>query len=447
MFSPKQIARITQGKLLKQKSSKVMRVIHDSRMVEPGDLFVAVKGNRVDGHAFLKEAFHRGACAAIISDELATPEDGTNLILVDDVIDSLQKLAVAWRQELDATFVGITGTCGKTTTRSLLLHLLEEEMEVYSAPENYNTEIGLPLALLGMPRDARVGIYELGTIQPGEIITLARILAPKIGVITLAGRGHLTGFENIESVANEKWDLIRALPEDGAAFINIDSPPLAKLANTHTGKMTTVGLNKADLSAQVSYTDSRLVIDTKKPCLHLETRLLGKHNATNVLLAVAVALELGMLEERIEKRIKSFSAFPHRLNLAKAAFGYILDDSYNANPESTRAAIMTLADLRVPVKRKALVFGDMLDLGANSQKFHDEVIALCLELGIQPIFPVGRLATEAAKRASSTSSFIFCKRDNLASCISSSLADQTSLLLVKGSHGLGLTSIAQQLAI
>jgi UDP-N-acetylmuramoyl-tripeptide--D-alanyl-D-alanine ligase len=416
-------------------------------MVEPGDLFVAIKGNRVDGHAFLKQAFYRGACAALISDKSAITENATNLILVRNVVDSLQKLAVAWRQELDATFVGITGTCGKTTTRSLLVHLLEEETKVYSAPQNYNTEIGLPLALLEMPKDARVGVFELGTIKPGEIKMLASILEPRFGVITLAGRGHLTGLGNVESVANEKWDLIRALPKDGRAFINTDSPPLARLIKTYTGKMTPVGTRNADQSAQISYADNGLVIDTQKPRLHLETRLFGKHNATNILLAAAVALELGMSAETIEERIRTFSPFPHRLNLVEAAFGYILDDSYNANPESTTSALMTLAELKLPVDRRALVFGDMLDLGQNSQQLHDEVIAYCLKLGIKPIFPVGELATEAARRASSAGSFIFCKRDDLASCISSSLADKETILLVKGSHDIGLTSIVEQLAI
>jgi UDP-N-acetylmuramoyl-tripeptide--D-alanyl-D-alanine ligase len=446
VFSPKQIAQITSGKILKARNTGVTRAVHDSRVIKPGDLFIAIKGNRVDGHAFLEEAFRRGAHAALISDESSIPENASNLIIVDDVISSLHRLAAAWRQGLDAIFVGITGTCGKTTTRSLLFHLLEDEMEVYSALENYNTEIGLPLALLGMPRSAKVGIYELGTIQPGEIKTLAGLLACEIAVITLAGRGHLTGFGDVESVANEKWDLIRALPERGKAFVNVDSPALARLAEACNARIKTVGLSTADLSARISYKDSGLVIDTEKPKLHLETRLLGTHNATNALLAVAVALELGMKPQAIEERIKSFPPFAHRLNLVKAAFGYILDDSYNANPESMRAALMTLAGLKLPVGRKAFVFGDMLDLGKNSPDYHDEVIALALQLGISPIFPVGELTTEAAQRASLSECFVLCKKHDLKACITASLAGSPSVLLVKGSHDMGLTRVVEQLS-
>ncbi|HHR85813.1 MAG TPA: hypothetical protein ENL23_05645, partial [Candidatus Acetothermia bacterium] len=145
MFTPQQIAEIVRGRILKGCDARVARVIHDSRRIEPGDLFIAIKGERTDGHAFLAQAFERGACGAIISDEKAVRENARNLILVDDVIVALHALATAWRRQMSATFVGVTGTCGKTTTRSLLYHLLEGRMSVYSAPGNYNTEIGLPL--------------------------------------------------------------------------------------------------------------------------------------------------------------------------------------------------------------------------------------------------------------------------------------------------------------
>ena len=451
MFSPDQIAEITKGKILRSTDAQVTRVVHDSRIIKPGDVFIAIKGNRVDGHSFLRQVFKSGASAAVISDRSSIPDNASNLIVVDDTIDSLQRLAASWRQSLDATFVGITGTCGKTTTRSLLFHLLSGKMQAYCAPENFNTEIGLPLALLGMPTGPQVGIFELGTTQPGDIRTLAKLLSPDIGVITLAGRGHLAGLKDVESVAQEKWDLIRGLPKDGKAFINVDCPALARLAGITNANITTVGLETADLSAAISITEKGLVIDTRDPHLHLQTKLLGTHNATNVLLAIAVALKLGLEKQEIETRISTFQPFAHRLNLLEASFGYILDDSYNANPESTRAALMTLAGMKLKPELRAFVFGDMLGLGVDAVSYHEELLELALNLGIMPIFPIGKLSTQAAmnvsyRRPTTRDCFIFCQREKLTSCIQSSLADRSSIVLIKGSHDIGLTDIVEKLS-
>ena len=447
MFSRQQIAKIVEGEVLHESGGgEVVRVIHDSRLIEPGDLFVAVKGERSDGHAFLAHAFEKGACGAIISDERAIPDNAFNLIVVRDVLVALHALAAAWRETIDATFVGITGTCGKTTTRSLLHHLLQGAMNVYSAPGNYNTEVGLPLALLAMPRGPKVGLFELGASGLGEIAPLASLLSPRIGAITLAGRGHLKGFGSVEIVAQEKWDLVRALPANGMAFVNVDCPALAALSEKHTGSIKTVGIDKGDIRGRIVSAKGGLVVDTDSPRLHLETRLLGAHNATNILLAVAIALELGLAQEEIEVRIKTFSPFSHRLNLLPAAFGYILDDSYNANPESTRAALMALSNLELPVEHRAFVFGEMLELGEASQRYHDEAINLALELGIGPIFPVGELSRIAARRASSAESFIFCEKEDLAKCIREHLPNGKTALLVKGSLAVGLISIVEQLS-
>ena len=447
MFSPRRIAEITGGRLLRERECALARVIHDSRLVEVGDLFVAINGQRRDGHAFLAHAFQRGACGAIISDEGAIPNGAFNLIVVSDVIEALHSLAAAWRMGIDAVFVGITGTCGKTTTRSILYHLLQERMNVYSSPGNYNTEIGLPLSLLGMPQSAEVGIFELGASSRGEIAPLASLLSPSIGVITLAGRGHLQGFGSVEEVAREKWELLRSLSPDGKAIVNVDSPPLAALLEEHEGSMKTVGVGKGDLCGSIISEKGGLIIETDSPRLHLETRLLGAHNATNILLAVAAALELGLPPGEIEARIKTFSPFAHRLNLITAPFGYILDDSYNANPESTRAALITLANLDLSVQHRAFVFGEMLDLGEDSPRYHDEVLALAIELGMSPIFPVGESAIAAAKRHAASVPFVFCEAGDLARCIREHLPQGDTALLVKGSLAVGLTRVVTQLAI
>jgi len=459
VFSCSQAAEILGARILRKTNDsddvRAARAVHDSRLVEPCDLFVALAGARTDGHAFLEQAFARGACGALISDPAAAPGNGRNLIVVDDTAEALSLLAGAWRIGSRATFVGITGTCGKTTTRALIAHLLTDEAHLlsaaataFSSPGNYNTEIGLPLALLAMPRDADVGLFELGTGAPGEIAPLASLLAPQIAVLTMVGRGHLGGFGTVQAVAQEKWELVRALQRNGTAIVNADPPLLHDRAQAYRGNIITVGIDRGDMRGRISNRGHNLVIDVNRPRLHLVTRLLGVHNAANALLAAACALTLGVEPEAIEERIQTFYPFSHRLNLLEAPFGHLLDDTYNANPDSTRAALLTLDNLDLPAKQRAFVFGDMLDLGDNTAGFHREIVELAIELGIGPIFPVGDLACAAAHEAEERGGgdrFVFAEKSNLADRINECLPGKENVLLVKGSHAVGLEALVKQL--
>jgi len=449
VFSIGEIARILNGHLLKGREETPLRAIHDSRLVQKGDLFVALRGARTDGHAFLEEAFIRGACGALISETGAIPDSGRNLIVVEDTQVALSSLASAWRRELSATFVGITGTCGKTTTKAILAHLLEKNLRVFSAPHNYNTEIGLPLALLEMPPSAQIGIFELGTSAPGEIAPLAALLSPKIAILTMIGHGHLSGFGNVEAIAQEKWELVRALPTGESAIINLDSPELSRLANEWLGEIVSVGLQGGMVHGKIVGASPGIIIEVENPPLWLETNLLGRHNATNILSAVACALELGLAKETIENQMRTFVPFLHRLNLLPVPFGHILDDTYNANPDSTRAALFTLASLDLPTERRGFVFGNMLDLGEDSPRFHHEIIDLALRLGIGPIFPVGDLATEAARGAiedAPTGTFVFSSQENLADSIRKTLRGKRNIILVKGSRDMDLDRLVTELS-
>jgi UDP-N-acetylmuramoyl-tripeptide--D-alanyl-D-alanine ligase len=448
VFSIGEIARILNGHLLRGREETPLRAIHDSRLVQKKDLFVALKGARTDGGAFLEEAFTRGACGALVSERGTIPDNGRNLIMVEDTSIALQGLATAWRSELTATFVGVTGTCGKTTTKAILAHLLEKNLRVFSAPHNYNTEIGLPIALLAMPSDAQVGIFELGASAPGDIAPLAALLSSKIAILTLIGHGHLSGFGNVEAIAQEKWELVRALSTGGSAIINIDCPDLSRLADGWTGKIISIGLQGGMVQGKIVGERPGIIIEVKDPPLRLETNLLGRHNATNILAAIACALELGLAKETIEDRMRTFKPFLHRLNLLPAPFGHFLDDTYNANPDSTRAALFTLASLDLPTEEQGFVFGDMLDLGDDSPRFHREMIDLALRLGIRPIFPVGDLAVEAAREAikdAPIGTFIFSSQEELADSIRKALKGKRSILLIKGSRDMNLDRLVTEL--
>jgi UDP-N-acetylmuramoyl-tripeptide--D-alanyl-D-alanine ligase len=448
MFPPTRNAEILHGRLLRGTSAIPRRAVHDSRLVQPGDLFVALKGERTDGHRFLKEAFSRGACGAIISNTQAIPENGCNLIVVDDVLRAVQALAAAWRETLGATFVGITGTCGKTTAKGLLAHLLASDRDVYTAPESYNTEIGLPLALLSMPVAARVGVFELGVGAPGEMEPLASILSPHVAVLTMVGRGHLQGFGSVKAAAREKWELVRALPEAGTLVVNADCEAFAEHLDEWRGHTRTFGLTTGDLRGKVVDVACGLIVSIDDPPLRLESRLLGRHQAIPLLATAAAAVHLGVSSEDIAHGVKTFEGPPHRLHLLSAPFGYVLDDSYNANPDSTKAALLTLSELDLPVKRRAFVFGSMLELGEKSPDFHREVLDLALELDVAPIYPVGEQAVQAAQEMIGElppGTIAIASRDELADRITETRVGTSSLVLVKGSRLLGLDRLVEAL--
>ena len=448
MFSVSEIAALTGGRLLRRVDQTPRRVIHDSRLVQPGDLFVALKGERTDGHEFLGDVFARGACAAIVSDSGAVPESARNVICVEETLEALWMLAAAWRREHSATMVGITGSCGKTTTKALLAYILAADRDVFASPESYNTEIGLPLALLSMPASARMGVFELGASAPGDIAPLASLLCPRIAILTMVGRTHLEGFGDSEAVAEEKWDLVRALPGSGTAIVNADCEQLAPFIDQETRHVVSFGLKRGVVRGKIVHAVPSLCLEVDDPPLRLSSALIGRHNATNVLAAVSSALHLGVPPQTIEERVATFAPVAHRLQLVRAPFGYLLDDTYNANPEATSAALRVLAELDLPVKRRAFVFGDMLELGEEAPRYHREILELALGLNITPIFPVGELSNQAAQQmleALPPGALVQTGREKLADRISEKLRGSQNLLLIKGSRVLGLDRLVKEL--
>jgi len=443
MFSIREIAARLGATLLRERAGSPVCVVHDSRRVSPGDLFVALRGARTDGHRHLSEVFARGACGAVVAEVEDLPDRARNLIVVRDPSTALYDLAAAWRNRLtDARFVGITGTCGKTTTKGLIAHLLEDAGGIYAAPASFNTEIGLPLALLNMPEAARVGVFEIGASAPGEVAPLAVLIRPDVAVITMAGRGHLSGFGSVDAVAAEKWDLIRALSEDGRGFVNADCETLSPFLSGEDRPVTTFGMLRGSMRGRVVAMGRETTIEVATPALRLRTRLLGRHNATNVLAASAVGVYLGTTRETIERRMPTYAPPPHRLRLLPAPFGFVLDDSFNANPDSALAALETLAALDLPVGRRAFVFGDMFELGAAAAAAHREVLAHALRLGVAPVFTTGLLATEAGAQFPEIAVTLGA---DPATEIRSGLGEDQSLLLVKGSRRLGLDRLVDAL--
>jgi len=446
MFSAEKIAQIVEGDLLREDGALPRRAIHDSRLVRPGDLFVALPGHRSDGHQYLADAFDRGACAAIVSNTDSLPGNAHNLIVVDDPGLALQQLASAWRDSLTASFIGITGSNGKTTVKSLLCHMLAAQGPTYVAPHNYNTEIGLPIALLSMQADSQFGVFELGAEHPGDIAVLARILRPQFGVITSVGPSHLDGFETIEAVASEKWSLVKELPEDGMAILNADSPHLLKRASSAKSPVISAGLSHGDLRGRVVQDVPSLEIKLDEQDVTMTCPLIGTHNANNLLLAATAANALGMSWASISAQSSSFDPIPHRLHPIHISFGTILDDCYNANPASMAAALQVLAAFGGKDSARVFVFGEMVGLGADTNRYHREVLDLALSLPIDTILPVGKVST-AACLAVNDPKIAFLPRDGIARYVrqlAQKRAIQSAIVLIKGSRVLGLEALVEE---
>jgi len=426
----------------------------DSRTLKPGQLFVALRGRRHDGHLFLEEAFRKGASGALVR-TLPQGHKFPNCIEVPDPLSALQRLASAHRRKLDIPLIGITGSSGKTTTKELLYAILSRRFRAYRSPGNYNTEIGLPLALLEMPPQTEVGVFELALQRPGEIASLAEIAAPTLGVITSIGEAHLGFFADREALARAKWELIESLPPEGLAVLNYDSPYLAEWAEQLPFKAIGFGLRneRAQVRAAKIRDDSlkglSFELCTPRGSFPVRTALLGRANVYNVLGAVAIALELGVEIEIIREALEGFKPLPHRMELKRSRrFGLVLDDAYNANPTSTKAALKTLARLRVPYK-KVFVFGDMLELGDFAIELHREIAEVIDRLGIDQVFTMGELAGETAQALGERGwepprVLSAADLDELERLLERHLDDQ-NLILVKGSRAMGLDRLVEGL--
>lgn len=444
MFTVEKITQIVEGELLRSESISPLRAIHDSRLVQPGDLFVALPGRRSDGHRHIGEAFDAGACAVLASNTHALPSAARNVIVVKSPALALQQLAAAWRDTLDATFIAVTGSNGKTTVKALLGHLLARTQETYVAPGNYNTEIGLPIALLAMPPSARCGVFELGAEQPGDIATLANILKPHIGVISSVGPSHLDGFETIAAVVTEKCSLAEALPTDGTIVINANSPLLLDRMANQTRSVISAGLDAGDIRGHVAKSVPSLTLVVQGRDCTIDCPLVGEHNAVNVLLAAATAHLVGMDWPSIAAQAASFQPIPHRLTPIESSFGTILDDTYNANPASMIAALRVLSDFGDATTKRVFVFGDMLGLGIETDAFHRSILRQALELSIDAILPVGERA-RAACMAVNDPRILRLPRDGIVAFVREQSTAFT-VFLVKGSRALHLETLVEELA-
>ncbi|MBI2822307.1 MAG: UDP-N-acetylmuramoyl-tripeptide--D-alanyl-D-alanine ligase [Acidobacteria bacterium] len=426
----------------------------DSRSLQAGDLFFAVKGNRFDGHDFVHAAFQRGAAAAVVS-ELRPEISASNAQLqVADTTVALQQLARQYRRLWGKTLIAVTGSAGKTTTKTFIASVLHSRHRVYCNPGNLNNQYGLPLSLLRMPRESDVAVLEMGMSSPGEIATLSRIAEPNVGVITNVQPVHLEFFGSLEEVARAKTELVDFLEKTGVFVYNGDEPLLANRAKTFSGKAISFGVTQA---ARVGAENIRIVdlhrtdfdLLLGKSRVRVTLPVAGKHFVYNFLAAAAVAWILGLAVEEIAAAASSLSPAPMRGRIVPLQnSAVIIDDSYNSNPAALHE-VATSAAVLGGYSRRIAVLGEMLEMGAGSREYHLNAGLELAEMGFDWVIGVSGHASgicEGARQGGvAVAQACFFEESDAAAELVSQLCRSGDLILVKGSRGVRMEKVVERL--
>lgn len=379
------------------------RVSTDSRTVEAGDLFLALEGGNFDGHEYVDQAVGSGAEGVVVHRRVDVP-DGTPVYRVPDTLTALGQLARLRRERLPARVVGITGSSGKTTTKEFLRAALQGTYRVHANRGNYNNRIGVPLTLLGAPLDTEVVVSEMGTSGPGEIRALVEIGRPDVAILTTVAESHLEGLGSIEGVLREKLDIFHGLPEAGTAIVG-DEPSLLSDAapRVRPGVLIVGTTDRADPDCRPDDVQvdeaGRFSFDWDGVRVTLPAP--GRHMLQDALLALVAARTLGVDAESAARGIAAMRPGGMRGEERRIGPVTVILDCYNANPQSTRAALDTLA-LRAADGPRVAILGSMLELGEESEALHDRVLNYALSVGLDRVVATGDFAQAAPRRTSST---------------------------------------------
>jgi len=424
----------------------------DSRRAEPGDLFVALRGERFDGHDYLEQAAARGAVAGVCS--RTVPDLPLPCIEVEDTVAALAALAAHNRDHATATVIAVTGSNGKTTTKGMIGHVLATTLRGQAADKSFNNHIGLPLTLLAAGGDDQYVVAEIGSSAPGEVERLAAIARPDIAVITSVGPAHLEGLGGLGGVVREKTSLLSHVPDGGLAVVNADQPDLRAATRAVLGgggrrvELVTFG---ASPEADLRIVDVRG--DLSGICFRLDAGpeirlpLCGTHNAANAAAAFLVCRRMGLDADRIAAALATFQPAEMRLNVIRRGEVTIINDSYNANPASMAAAIEALVGLTGPaIRRRVLVAGDMLELGDQAPLWHERIGRQSGAAGVEVLIAAGdhaRRTVAGARAASADIETVVCPDADGAAQEAVGRLRDGDVVLVKGSRGMGMERVVE----
>lgn len=453
----------------------ITEAVIDSRQVIPGSLFVAIPGEKVDGHDFIAEAFRRGASFALVQRDVAADNSFRTLDLravtsieampreslvpplclrVENTVAALQKIARYWRRKLDLRVIGITGSVGKSTTKELVAEVLSTRYRTLKSPGNLNNEIGLPLTMLRLSPGYQYAVFEMGFYVPGEIAFLCDIALPQVGVVTNVGTVHAERAGSQEAIARGKAELVQSLPQppDGVAVLNFDDPWVRQMEEKTRARVFFYGLSReanlwADDVTGLGLEGIRFRMHYLGETLHARVPLIGRHSVHTALRAAAVGLVEGLNWQEILEGLNQGHTQLRLAAVRSQTGALLLDDTYNASPESMLAALTLLDELE---GRKVAVLGDMLELGPYERGGHEmvglraaQVANLLLTLGQR-----AHMIAEAARRAGMKKPTVieFDEFEPLMEWLKANLT-KDDVVLIKGSHGLRMDRITSVLEV
>jgi len=433
---------------------RISGISNDTRTIEEGDLYAALRGPRFDGHAYVDEAFEKGACAALV--EAGVERRGTAaqpLLRVAGTGEALADLGRGYRRRVDPHVIGVTGSVAKTTVKEMIACILASVGSTACSRGNWNNDIGLPLSLLRMPEGTRFGVFELGSNHPGEIRALSRILEPDWGVVTLIAPAHLEFLESLAGVADEKADLLRALPAGGLAVLNRDTEYYEVLRDAAPCRTVTVSRTIPDADYRcAAYDPVQRSVSIRETGTgeggEFSAPWLSRHDAFNLALSVAVSRALGVPWGGVREGITRFRGLPMRGQEEEVGGIRIVNDAYNANPTSMRAAIAAFSESEGSGQRW-LALGDMLEMGEAAQAEHVALGRLIAGGPWAGTVLVGRYADDTARGAREAgfpADRLFVCRDvaSAVATIEEHLRPGDAVLL-KASRGVGLESIVKEM--
>lgn len=440
-----EIVQFTGGRLVGADRA-IAGVSTDTRAIARDQLFVALRGERFDAHDFLSEALAAGAGALLVNDANKLPA-GASALVVDDTRLALGKLGAAWRARFAIPVIAVTGSNGKTTTKEMIAAILKVQLgdAVLATRGNLNNDIGLPLTLLGLNETHRAAVIEMGMNHPGEIAYLAPLGAPSVAVLTNAQRAHLEGMGDMNEVAREKGSIFTGLAAGGVAVINADDAYAGlwrQMAGGHA--VRSFGIEQpADVHGALRQhgLETLLTLQAREGCAELCLSVPGRHNARNAVAAAAACLAAGVPLPAVVAGLERFAGVKGRLQVRPGVAGaVVLDDTYNANPDSVRAGIEVLA---ATVGRKILVLGDMGGIGEASGQYHDEIGGYAKSQGVDLLFGIGDACQQAVRNFGEGARH-FADIEKLLAAVNKEMGPETTVL-VKGSRFMKMERVADAL--
>lgn len=399
----------------------------DSRSLQKGEIFFALKGPNFNGNDFTKKALELGAAYVVVDEPVDVENE--RVIKVDDVLQTLQQLAKYHREQFDIPFIAITGSNGKTTTKELIHEVLSTTYKTYTTKGNLNNHIGIPLTILKIKPDAEMAVIEMGANHLNEIAGYCVYAQPLYGLITNIGKAHLEGFGGVENVKKGKGELFDYLKtHDGTAFVNTDDAAVFDLGK-QVKKAVYYGSNSDNIKGKIIKNDPFIEVEIEgEPALQIQTNLVGAYNLPNILAAVCIGKNFAVNEQKIKKAIENYQPSNSRSQLIKKDSNTIILDAYNANPGSMKAAIENFASMKG--EKKILLLGSMMEMGSDSQKEHADVISLINKYSWDAVVLVGKNFNEIKN------DYINLEDSTEAANWLKTKSPKNSLILVKGSRSM-----------